>query len=229
MALAKAQESIALRITLFPHRFQGGIPICIAHAKTALDRRAGSVGRARIADHRIARTGPASMLACMSVAMPEQIEKSHSSSFGRAAQLSRLSFTQSVEVQRVGAAVPCALGDTRLVKWKASADRTQGPPSWVSTYSRSTAISPRCPPRPVVNSTRDSDQSLTIEWNLSSDSVRSEPNRRDPVSSECARMARFFCSIVRFDLGLPAAGEPRGSCFRAPPSSAAHRSQSLHR
>jgi hypothetical protein len=27
MALAKAQESITLRITLFPHRFQGGIPI----------------------------------------------------------------------------------------------------------------------------------------------------------------------------------------------------------
>ena len=62
MALAKAQESIAIRIILFPHSFQGGIQ--------------------RIADHHvIVRTGPASMLASMSVAMPEQIEKSHSSSF----------------------------------------------------------------------------------------------------------------------------------------------------
>jgi len=61
MALAKAQESIAIRI-LFPHCFQGGIQ--------------------RIADHHvIAKTGPASMLASMSVAMPEQIEKPHSSSF----------------------------------------------------------------------------------------------------------------------------------------------------
>lgn len=40
-----------------------------------------------------------------------------------------------------GTAVPCALGDTRLMKWKASADRTRGPPSWLRTYYRSTAIS----------------------------------------------------------------------------------------
>jgi hypothetical protein len=45
MALAKAQESIEVpdnRFTASPlNRFQGGIPICIAHAKTALDRCAG--------------------------------------------------------------------------------------------------------------------------------------------------------------------------------------------
>jgi hypothetical protein len=33
MALAKAQESIAFRITLFPHRLQGGVPICIHSRK----------------------------------------------------------------------------------------------------------------------------------------------------------------------------------------------------
>jgi hypothetical protein len=45
MALAKAQERIEVldnRFTASPlNRFQGGIPICIAHAKTALDRCAG--------------------------------------------------------------------------------------------------------------------------------------------------------------------------------------------
>jgi hypothetical protein len=30
--------------------FQGDIPICIVHVKTALDRRVGSVGSARIAE-----------------------------------------------------------------------------------------------------------------------------------------------------------------------------------
>src|SRR5262245_60624887 len=40
-----------------------------------------------------------------------------------AVQLSRPSFTQSVESQRVGAEVSCALGDTRLVWCKALPDR----------------------------------------------------------------------------------------------------------
>jgi len=45
MALAKAQDSIEIpdnRFTASPlNRFQGGIPICNAHAKTALDRCTG--------------------------------------------------------------------------------------------------------------------------------------------------------------------------------------------
>src|SRR5215510_878754 len=63
MALAKAQVSIALRISLSPHRFQGSIRVGIAQAKTALDSRARFIGRARIADHHvIARTGSAEMV-----------------------------------------------------------------------------------------------------------------------------------------------------------------------
>jgi len=87
MAPAKAHESVQLRITLCPHGFQGGIPICVTPAKSPLDRRAGLVDRARIADlHVIVPTGPASTLASLSVAKPEmplamleQIEKPHSS------------------------------------------------------------------------------------------------------------------------------------------------------
>src|SRR4029077_10915371 len=45
MALAKAQDSMEIpdnRFTASPlNRFQGGIPICNAHAKTALDRCTG--------------------------------------------------------------------------------------------------------------------------------------------------------------------------------------------
>jgi hypothetical protein len=45
MALAKAQDSIEIpdnRFTASPlNRFQGGIPMRIGHAKTALDRCAG--------------------------------------------------------------------------------------------------------------------------------------------------------------------------------------------
>jgi hypothetical protein len=57
MAPAKARDSIALPIVLFPHKFPGGIPICIAHAKTVLDRRAGSIDRAAIAEP-LQRSGP---------------------------------------------------------------------------------------------------------------------------------------------------------------------------
>src|SRR5262245_33872900 len=78
-----------------PHRLQGGIAICMVRAKPAIERRAGSLGRASIADHHvIARTRRASKLAS-SVATPEQIEHPIAPPFGRAAQLSRLSFTQS--------------------------------------------------------------------------------------------------------------------------------------
>lgn len=42
----------------------------------------------------------------MSVAMPEQVENAKAPPSSPAAQLSRLSFTQGIEVQRVGAAVP---------------------------------------------------------------------------------------------------------------------------
>jgi len=46
MALAKAQRSIAIpdnRFIASPlNRFQGGIPICTAHAKTALDPPSGT-------------------------------------------------------------------------------------------------------------------------------------------------------------------------------------------
>src|SRR4029453_4815644 len=46
-----------------PIDFQGHIPIVIAQAKTALDRRGRSVGRARITDHHvIVGTGPAEMV-----------------------------------------------------------------------------------------------------------------------------------------------------------------------
>jgi hypothetical protein len=72
MVPTKAQESIAIRIILFPHRFQGGIPIGVAPAKAALDRRAafiGFIGRARIADpDATIPTGLASTLVSVSVA-----------------------------------------------------------------------------------------------------------------------------------------------------------------
>src|SRR5262245_14583420 len=92
MALTKAQESIeisdnrfiALLITHLPRRFQGGIPICMVLAKTALDRQVRSVGRVHVADHHvIVRTKPASMLASMSVAVLKQTEESHSTSSRR--------------------------------------------------------------------------------------------------------------------------------------------------
>jgi hypothetical protein len=73
MVLAKAQNSIALRMTL-PHRFQGDLPIWIAQAKTAFDRHAGSVRRARITDHDvIVRTGPNELVAhrCSDLAFGE--------------------------------------------------------------------------------------------------------------------------------------------------------------
>jgi len=60
MAPTKAQESIAIRIIPFPHRFQGGI--------RASQTTTSSLGRAGL------------QLASMLVAMPEQLEKSHSSS-----------------------------------------------------------------------------------------------------------------------------------------------------
>ena len=46
----------------------------------------------------------------------------------------------------------------------------------------------------VIKSPHDNDQSWAIEWNLSSGSVRSEPNRRDPVASESATMAAVLCA-----------------------------------
>ena len=131
-----------------------------------------------------------------SVAMPEQIEKSHSSPFGRAAQLSRLSFTQSVEVQRVGAAVPCALGDTRLVKRKASADRTQGPPSWVSTYSGA----PRFPSMP--SPTTSAQHAIGIKvWRMkgifrATVFVLSLIGAIDRLNAAGSRIASSFASIV---------------------------------
>jgi hypothetical protein len=61
----------------------------------ALACRAGSDGRARIADHHaIVKTGPASMLAFMSAAMPEQIEKSHSSPFSAEQHSSAVSHSE---------------------------------------------------------------------------------------------------------------------------------------
>ncbi len=71
------------------------------------------------------------------------------------------------------------------------------------------------------NSTCDRDQSWANEWNLSSDSVRSEPNRCDPVSSECARMARFFAQYCALRPWFSAVGEP----LSAPPRSAVASSQ----
>jgi hypothetical protein len=52
------------------------------------------------------------------------------------------------------------------------------------------------------NSTRDRDQSWAIEWNLSSDSVRSEPIGAIPHHLNTSGALGSFFSIVRFDLGL---------------------------
>jgi hypothetical protein len=77
MAPAKAQESVALRITLVPHEFQGGIPICVTPAKTPLDRASLSV----------AKPG-------MPLDMSEQIDKPQSSLLSAELYSCCLSFTQ---------------------------------------------------------------------------------------------------------------------------------------
>src|SRR5262245_5307393 len=66
----------------------------------------------------------------------------------------------------------------------------------------------------AVKSPPDSDQNLTIGWNLLSGSVRSETNRRGPRSSERARLARFLLSSCRCDLPLATAREPAGNCYQ---------------
>jgi hypothetical protein len=48
----------------------------------------------------------------------------------------------------------------------------------------------------IAKPPHDRDQSLTIEWNLSSGSVRFEFNRT--ISSDNASIARVFCSVLRF-------------------------------
>src|SRR5215510_3778228 len=81
--------------------------------------------------------------------MPEQIENPHSSSF-RPSDVARPPvFHSEAEVQRVGAAFPCALGVTRPVFCKMLADRTQGPLMGSRLIPEHRDI-PRCPPRPSL-------------------------------------------------------------------------------
>jgi hypothetical protein len=129
----------------------------------------------------------------MPAAMPDRIAKADSPP---SAELhsSRPSFTQSVELRRAGAANPArqtSLSWCSGRRWRAGHEY----PLWANTHSRSTDI-PRCSPA-EVNSTRDSDQNWANRWNLFSDSVRSEPNRRNSVF----RSVLFSASC--FNLGLP--------------------------
>jgi hypothetical protein len=78
MAPAKAQESVALRITLVPHEFSGRHSDLRHSRKTPLDRASLSVTKPE-----------------MPLAMSEQLEKPQKfPPFSRALQLSCLSFTQ---------------------------------------------------------------------------------------------------------------------------------------
>jgi hypothetical protein len=129
--------------------------------------------------------------------MPEQIENPHSSSFrpsdmGSAACLALRGRSSA----RGSRAVPCALGITRPVFCKVLADRTQAP-LMGSRLIPEHRDSPPMPSPSAIKSPLDSDQNLTIGWNLWSESVRSETNGRDPRCSEGARIARFFCRNVR--------------------------------
>ena len=65
----------------------------------------------------------------------------------------------------------------------------------------------------AIRSSPDSDQNLTIEWNLLSGSVRSEPNRCDPISSECITMTKLFLQSAALRPCFANAAEPRGNCF----------------
>ena len=103
-----------------------------------------------------------------------------------------------------GSRPPCAPGEVRLVQ--ALADRTQEPPMRKRLPPEHRDI-PRCPPA-IRRSPCDSGQSLTTGWHLSSGNVRSEPNRRDPVSSECARMPQLYSAVLCASSLVPAA-EPQ--------------------
>src|SRR5215831_8322593 len=67
---------------------------------------------------------------------------------------------------------------------------------WASTYFRSTAVSLDASKLSLSHHT-NGDQSLTIEWILSSGDIRSD--RRDPVSLNAPGSPSSFCSVVRFD------------------------------
>ena len=113
----------------------------------------------------------------MSVAMSEQIEEAIA--------------PPSAEPHSSAAAVHSELGSSasdsaplRAGRHYARVARSDGGPD-TRTPSGQILISeapnfPRCSPRPAINYSPDRDQSVTIERNLSSDSVRSELNRRNP-------------------------------------------------
>src|SRR5688572_9384749 len=96
------------------------------------------------------------------------------------------------------------------MKCRMFADRTRVPPLWASTYFRSIAISPDALPAPL-RAPHHGDQSWAIEWNFSAESVRPEPNRRYPVSSENRGIA---WSQFRHVVTGECPGEPRGSYFQ---------------
>src|SRR6185503_11196834 len=197
MAPAKTQDSSALRIALSPMNFWvafGFVSLARNGARTPC-----GVGRcgAPCPPPRFVRTGPASMLPSMSVGMPGQIEKSHSSSSELSCvQLSRLSGL----VQRVGAAAPCTPGDTRLAQCKALVDPIQGPPPM-------TFGTPRDPLMPLpseLKSPCDRDQSLTIECSFWAYSrlIRHAPGAPGP----CGFSRRIACRILRLDCGSSGRG-----------------------
>ena len=171
MAPANAQESIAIRITALPPLdLRAAIQICVAPADTARYRRAGFVGRTRIADpHVMVRTWPPRLPLMsvarpeMFVALPERIDKTHSSSL--AAELYSSAACLSLRGRRSarGRSGPCALGDIRPVYCEVLADRTQGPllGSHLIPGHRDSMPSPS-----AHRSPSESDQNLTIAWNL---------------------------------------------------------------
>jgi hypothetical protein len=67
----------------------------------------------------------------------------------------------------------------------------------------------------ATKSPPDSDQNLTIEWNLLSGSVRSEPNGRDPDRPNAPGWLGSFCSNMRFDLVCKPPLSRRATAFSA--------------
>jgi hypothetical protein len=74
---------------------------------------------------------------------------------------------------------------------------------------------PQSPPRHSSSHHTNGGQSLTIAGNLSSDNVRSEPNSRDPATSECTRIARFFVHIVPLSLCASTLGQQNSPGWRS--------------
>jgi len=107
---------------------------------------------------------------------------------------------------------PCALGITRPVFCKVSADRTQGPLMGNRLIPEHRVSPDALPVR--LKSASDSDQNLTLAWNLLSGSVPCETNGTSADNRNAPGMARFYMAgMCASTLILPSAAEPRGNSF----------------